>query len=220
MPSAYHGYQIKFNPEFLASTSFRGAPDSIQPAPNQQPGFADSQAAAYNRASPLISRSSIGHPHQAQNSISTTQTPFPTRGTARLQLTDTMADITDQHDQTSPTDLDDHVGNGNSAAAESRGIKRQRPSTADDDDDDDEKGGRERRKIEIKFISDKSRRHITFSKRKAGIMKKVSRSCCAAAPLPAPLPCSCAFPITTSCLRREQPAASRSRRCASPCWIR
>jgi pheromone receptor transcription factor len=83
-----------------------------------------------------------------------------------------MADITDQHDQTSPTDLDDsHVGNGN-AAGESRGIKRQRASMADDDDDDDEKGGRERRKIEIKFISDKSRRHITFSKRKAGIMKK------------------------------------------------
>jgi MADS-box transcription factor len=85
-----------------------------------------------------------------------------------------MADITDQHDQTSPTDLDDahSVGNGN-AAIESRGIKRARPSTADDEDDDDEKGGRERRKIEIKFISDKSRRHITFSKRKAGIMKKV-----------------------------------------------
>ncbi|KAM7205570.1 putative pheromone receptor transcription factor [Rhypophila sp. PSN 637] len=84
-----------------------------------------------------------------------------------------MADITDQHDQTSPTELDDShsVGNGNSVA-ESRGIKRARPSTADDDDDDDEKGGRERRKIEIKFISDKSRRHITFSKRKAGIMKK------------------------------------------------
>lgn len=88
-----------------------------------------------------------------------------------------MADITDQHDQTSPADLDDAQGNGNSAAvaAESRGVKRQRPSTADDDDDDDEKGGRERRKIEIKFISDKSRRHITFSKRKAGIMKKVCR---------------------------------------------
>ncbi|UNI24188.1 transcription factor of the MADS box [Purpureocillium takamizusanense] len=84
-----------------------------------------------------------------------------------------MADITDQHDQTSPTDLDEShsVGNGN-AAGETRGIKRQRPSAADDDDDDDEKGGRERRKIEIKFISDKSRRHITFSKRKAGIMKK------------------------------------------------
>jgi pheromone receptor transcription factor len=83
-----------------------------------------------------------------------------------------MADITDQHDQTSPTELDDsqNVGNGN--AAESRGIKRQRPSAGDDDDDDDEKGSRERRKIEIKFISDKSRRHITFSKRKAGIMKK------------------------------------------------
>ena len=60
--------------------------------------------------------------------------------------------------------------NGN----ESRGVKRQRTSNAaDDDDDDDDKPGRERRKIEIKFIQDKSRRHITFSKRKAGIMKKV-----------------------------------------------
>ena len=85
-----------------------------------------------------------------------------------------MADITDQHDQTSPTELDEahSVGNG-TGVAENRGIKRPRPSAAEDDDDDDEKGGRERRKIEIKFISDKSRRHITFSKRKAGIMKKV-----------------------------------------------
>lgn len=83
-----------------------------------------------------------------------------------------MADITDQHDQTSPTDLDDHAGNGTSGDV-SRGVKRARPS-AGSDDDDDEKGGRERRKIEIKFIADKSRRHITFSKRKAGIMKKVT----------------------------------------------
>ncbi|KAK1758469.1 SRF-type transcription factor (DNA-binding and dimerization domain)-domain-containing protein [Echria macrotheca] len=83
-----------------------------------------------------------------------------------------MADIADPHDQTSPTELDEsHVGNGN-PVVESRGIKRARASAPDDDDDDDEKGGRERRKIEIKFISDKSRRHITFSKRKAGIMKK------------------------------------------------
>jgi hypothetical protein len=37
------------------------------------------------------------------------------------------------------------------------------------DDDDDKKG---RRKIKIEYIEDKSRRHITFSKRKAGIMKK------------------------------------------------
>ena len=88
-----------------------------------------------------------------------------------------MGDITDQHDQTSPADVAEQhsVGNGNAAANESRGIKRQRPS-AEDDDDDDDKGGRERRKIEIKFISDKSRRHITFSKRKAGIMKKVCRA--------------------------------------------
>jgi pheromone receptor transcription factor len=82
-----------------------------------------------------------------------------------------MADIADpsQLDHGSP--IDDPTGNG-----DSRGTKRPRVSAAaaDDDDDDDEKGGRERRKIEIKFIQDKSRRHITFSKRKAGIMKKVS----------------------------------------------
>jgi len=79
-----------------------------------------------------------------------------------------------------PSAHDDHddLENGNGNGAESRGIKRQRVSNAaaaaaDDDDDDDDKPGRERRKIEIKFIQDKSRRHITFSKRKAGIMKKV-----------------------------------------------
>lgn len=86
-----------------------------------------------------------------------------------------MADITDNHETASPSALDD---NSHNAAAngqqqtENRGVKRQRPSTADDDDDDEDKPGRERRKIEIKFITDKSRRHITFSKRKAGIMKK------------------------------------------------
>lgn len=52
----------------------------------------------------------------------------------------------------------------------------------EDDDEDDEKGGRERRKIDIKFIQDKSRRHITFSKRKAGIMKKVSQLYAVAVP--------------------------------------
>ncbi|ORY94437.1 SRF-type transcription factor (DNA-binding and dimerization domain)-domain-containing protein [Syncephalastrum racemosum] len=45
-----------------------------------------------------------------------------------------------------------------------------------DDGDSDSEGKPEkrsgRRKIKIEFIEDKSRRHITFSKRKAGIMKK------------------------------------------------
>ena len=50
----------------------------------------------------------------------------------------------------------------------------------DDDDEDEEgtgpprkkRGGHGRRKIEIEYIEDKIRRHITFSKRKAGISKK------------------------------------------------
>lgn len=79
-----------------------------------------------------------------------------------------MADIADPN--ASPNAHDDATGNG----ADTRGVKRPRVSTAaDDDDDDEDKPGRERRKIDIKFIQDKSRRHITFSKRKAGIMKKV-----------------------------------------------
>ena len=88
-----------------------------------------------------------------------------------------MADIIDPTDQNSPSHLDDGLAsnNGNSTNGDNRGVKRPRVSAgaADDDDDDDDKPGRERRKIDIKFIQDKSRRHITFSKRKAGIMKKV-----------------------------------------------
>lgn len=47
---------------------------------------------------------------------------------------------------------------------------------------DKESGESGRRKIRIEYITDKSRRHITFSKRKAGIMKKVGQiaSCHAA----------------------------------------
>ncbi|KAF2130845.1 SRF-TF-domain-containing protein [Dothidotthia symphoricarpi CBS 119687] len=81
------------------------------------------------------------------------------------------SEITD-HDQNASPSVHDDVGNGQMNVGDaSRGTKRPRPAQ-DDDDDDDDKPGRERRKIEIKFIQDKSRRHITFSKRKAGIMKK------------------------------------------------
>lgn len=85
------------------------------------------------------------------------------------------------HDDSGPNASALIAGNGvpnaqsglNPSADGTRGIKRPRPNQDDDDDDEDSKPGRERRKIEIKFIQDKSRRHITFSKRKAGIMKKV-----------------------------------------------
>ncbi|KAL1955588.1 hypothetical protein VTO42DRAFT_8391 [Malbranchea cinnamomea] len=87
-----------------------------------------------------------------------------------------MADITTVPDENPSPAQDELVpgGNGTTAApVDARGVKRPRPSTAGEEDEDDEdKPGRERRKIEIKFIQDKSRRHITFSKRKAGIMKK------------------------------------------------
>ncbi|KAM0712207.1 hypothetical protein Q7P37_011301 [Cladosporium fusiforme] len=99
---------------------------------------------------------------------------IPTSPKSRLTASSStqliMAEITTNDQTNSPTAPDD-LENGN-GALENRGVKRPRPSAPDDDDDDDDKPGRERRKIEIKFIQDKSRRHITFSKRKAGIMKK------------------------------------------------
>lgn len=80
-----------------------------------------------------------------------------------------MADITAVAEENPSPTQEELLATAN-GAVENRGTKRPRLST--DDDDDDDKPGRERRKIEIKFIQDKSRRHITFSKRKAGIMKK------------------------------------------------
>ena len=62
-------------------------------------------------------------------------------------------DINDQMDNMSPEDYEE------SEEDSARGEKR---------------AGR--RKIRIEYIDDKSRRHITFSKRKAGIMKKVART--------------------------------------------
>lgn len=112
-------------------------------------------------------------PHKTSLPQATTykQLALFSRNTTTTHPPLTMSDLA-QHDA-SPN-LDD--GNGTLDLQESnRGTKRPRPA-ADDDDDDDDKPGRERRKIEIKFIQDKSRRHITFSKRKAGIMKKVRLS--------------------------------------------
>src|SRR2546430_330801 len=56
-----------------------------------------------------------------------------------------------------------------------RGSKHEREDDDGDSDAEEEKTEKRagRRKIKIEYIDDKSRRHITFSKRKAGIMKKV-----------------------------------------------
>ncbi|WVQ73554.1 hypothetical protein IAR50_003132 [Cryptococcus sp. DSM 104548] len=85
---------------------------------------------------------------------------------------------------------DGRPGTGGSQASGGLDTMFQTETGLDDEDDDDEestgakrrrgdKGSAfetekdtQRRKIKIEYISDKSRRHITFSKRKAGIMKK------------------------------------------------
>ncbi|KAG0200953.1 transcription factor of the MADS box [Mortierella sp. GBA30] len=78
---------------------------------------------------------------------------------------------------TSSTGKDEGHSNGNDDHIDKK-FKHDRGDGDDDDDDDDDddapKSGKRagRRKIKIEYIEDKSRRHITFSKRKSGIMKK------------------------------------------------
>lgn len=88
------------------------------------------------------------------------------------------------------TTVDDSLNPAEASMGQTSNGSNKRPRDEDEelDDDDDEEGGKKERtwspypssiliilgrKIEIAFIKDKSRRHITFSKRKAGIMKKV-----------------------------------------------
>lgn len=126
-----------------------------------------------------------------------------------------MTEIKNPDDQNSPGTQDDGLGGTGNGNGDNRGVKRPRVSTAaDDDDDDDDKPGRERRKIDIKFIQDKSRRHITFSKRKAGIMKKVGR--CENG-------CNCVarmYARITDCRRHTNCRCSRALRCSCSSCLR
>ena len=68
-------------------------------------------------------------------------------------------------------------GGGVAAAAAAAAVEDV-GSGGEEEDEEDEEGEQKkpgRRKISIQFIEDKSKRHITFSKRKAGVIKKVSQ---------------------------------------------
>ncbi|OMJ21593.1 Transcription factor of morphogenesis MCM1 [Smittium culicis] len=84
--------------------------------------------------------------------------------------------------------IQDNIPSNSSSSQASSNLKRNRQADANDSDQNDESGSEaaskedslatptdkktRRRKIKIEYIEDKGRRHITFSKRKAGIMKK------------------------------------------------
>lgn len=94
-----------------------------------------------------------------------------------------MSSVADRGAQS--TGQSDELGRGTKREREEAGLGETQFVEGDLDEDDDEDApatGKDskragRRKIKIEYIQDKSRRHITFSKRKAGIMKKVSSSC-------------------------------------------
>ena len=77
-----------------------------------------------------------------------------------------MSAIPSTPTNTTPADTNhDHDNNNNNTSSRASGKKRSMAKG-----EKDSRTGR--RKIKIEFIDDDSRRHITFSKRKAGIMKK------------------------------------------------
>lgn len=115
-------------------------------------------------ASPLIS-------HDQSTTSSAQQTPSPTMRKRQRTL--------DMH-QPSSTSTDAHPPPPSSAGPPPVGDDafindHDAADSAGDDDDDEEKPKSDkkagRRKIKIEFIQDKSRRHITFSKRKAGMSR-------------------------------------------------
>ncbi|TFK52595.1 SRF-TF-domain-containing protein [Heliocybe sulcata] len=107
-------------------------------------------------APPSLSGTTMQHPEE---SASAPQTASP--NLRKRQRTDVANDGAPQ----APVAGDAFIQDNDAAA-----------SGGDDDDEDEDKPKSDkkagRRKIKIEFIQDKSRRHITFSKRKAGIMKK------------------------------------------------
>ncbi len=122
------------------------------------PSSSSSYSYSNTAAQPAPSLSGTDYPHDHQ--------PSPTSPTMRKRQRtldqSNPADPAQSHQQQPQPVTDDAFIADNDAV----------DSNAEDDDDDGEKPKSDkkagRRKIKIEFIQDKSRRHITFSKRKAG----------------------------------------------------
>ncbi|KAF5382756.1 hypothetical protein D9615_002892 [Tricholomella constricta] len=139
-----------------------------------RPSYGTNNSTPYSYSNTAAPTSVSGSPTlaNAQSSTSSTQpSPSPTMSMRKRQRG------VDLHGSTSaPTDGHPPPP-GQAAVGEDAFINdNDAVDSAGDEDEDDEKPKADkkagRRKIKIEFIQDKSRRHITFSKRKAGIMKK------------------------------------------------
>ncbi|KAL7280151.1 hypothetical protein ACG7TL_006570 [Trametes sanguinea] len=146
--------------------------DEMHAGPTPRPPNPAHPSALSAASSSPLAHSSIASstrpPHptldaQAQDQIQHPPTPMPQSTDA---ASPTMSNKRARHDLQDPNVPADDGFVHDPDAGES--------GQDDEDDDDKPKGDKKagRRKIKIEFIQDKSRRHITFSKRKAGIMKK------------------------------------------------
>lgn len=171
LPSSFSGYRVfkqsrsvsaftvtQFAPSPPRSLFFSSPMATFRRVITSFPSSSSSYPYSNTAAQPAPSLSGTDYPHDHQSS--------PTSPTMRKRQRTldqaNPADPAQGHQQQTQPVTDDAFIADNDAV----------DSNAEDDDDDGEKPKSDkkagRRKIKIEFIQDKSRRHITFSKRKAG----------------------------------------------------
>jgi hypothetical protein len=140
-------------------------------------GANNSTSYSYSNTAPSPTSTLVPHD---QSTASTTPSPTMRKRQRTLDMHPPSSAPSDTHPPSSappPPVGDDAFINDHDAA-----------DSAGDDDEDEEKPKSDkkagRRKIKIEFIQDKSRRHITFSKRKAGMSRLLFASTCLEPSLP------------------------------------
>ncbi|GAA5967706.1 hypothetical protein JCM3765_000006 [Sporobolomyces pararoseus] len=128
----------------------RAASSSSDPLQQQQGASGLGSISSQQSAPPIIAYDPNGSPSDFEEDDDDAESGVPGRPRKRKSTRDLRATASNQ------------------ASAQASSSKSNGAPSGDDDNGDD-KG---RRKIQIEYIEEKSKRHITFSKRKAGIMKK------------------------------------------------
>jgi len=142
----------------------------IPSAPNTSPSYPYSKTAAHHGQQPSLSGQNI------QDDPAASSPTMRKRQRTGVDISNpAVADPQQQPPQQPPHQQAPHLPQQGAVAEDGFINDQDAAESAGDDDDEEEKPKDKkagRRKIKIEFIQDKSRRHITFSKRKAGIMKK------------------------------------------------
>lgn len=139
----------------------------IPSASNTSPSYPYSKTAAHHGQQPSLSGQNI------QDDPAASSPTMRKRQRTGVDISNpAVADPQQQPPQQPPHQQPPHLTQQGAVAEDGFINDQDAAESAGDDDDEEEKPKDKkagRRKIKIEFIQDKSRRHITFSKRKAGM---------------------------------------------------